>query len=292
MFQSTDQYHFIEGVLEDTLGQRPDVREFHFLYCGNFNLAAKVATAQGIFFVKWNEGDQDRMFESEAKSLNRLRETGILTIPQVHGYGKRSGGNYLMMDFIESGPAQPGYWVDFGEKLARLHRVTNDRHGLEFNNYIGALPQNNDWNPSGISFFVENRLKVQAGQALLEGKITGKLHDQFLRLCEKLPGLLPDEQPALLHGDLWSGNVMTGADGLVALVDPATYFGLREAELAFTTMFGGIDPAFYQTYYEAFPVAPGFQERIPLYNLYPLFVHVNLFGGGYLTAVERILRRY
>ncbi len=292
MFQSADQYQFLESVLFETLGFQPEVREFQFIYGGNFNLAAKVLTAEGSFFIKWNQGDHEGMFESEARSLNRLRDTGVITIPAVHGYGQRSDGSYLMMDFLESSPQIPNYWTDFGQKLAQLHQVTTEQHGLEFNNYIGALPQQNEWLDSGIDFFVENRLKVQAGRALYEGKLSNKLYDQFLKFCEKLPHLIPNEKPALLHGDLWSGNVMTGADGTVALVDPATYFGLREAELAFTTMFGGFDTSFYTSYYEAFPVEPGFNERIPLYNLYPLLVHVNLFAGGYLTAVERILRKY
>ncbi|PKK36556.1 ketosamine-3-kinase [Siphonobacter sp. SORGH_AS_0500] len=292
MFQSADQYQFLESVLLETLGFQPEVREFQFIYGGNFNLAAKVLTAEGSFFIKWNQGDHEGMFESEARSLNRLRQTDVLTIPAVHGYGQRSDGSYLMMDFLESSPQLSNYWMDFGQKLAQLHRVTTEKHGLEFNNYIGALPQQNEWMDSGIDFFVENRLKVQAGRALYEGKLSNKLYDQFLKFCEKLPNLIPNEKPALLHGDLWSGNVMTGADGAVALVDPATYFGLREAEIAFTTMFGGFDTSFYTSYYEAFPVEPGFNDRIPLYNLYPLLVHVNLFAGGYLTAVERILRKY
>ncbi|MFT4032348.1 MAG: fructosamine kinase family protein [Siphonobacter sp.] len=276
----------------ETLGIQPEVQDFQFLYGGNFNLAAKVTTNGHSYFIKWNQGDHEGMFESEARSLNRLRETKIISIPAIHGYGHRSDGAYLIMDYVESGPQRSDYWTNFGQQLAQLHRVSNDYHGLEFNNYIGALPQKNDWMESGISFFIENRLKIQAGRALYEGKISSKLHEQFLKFCEKLPNLIPEEKPALIHGDLWSGNVMTGADGAVVLVDPATYFGLREAEIAFTTMFGGFDASFYASYYEAFPVTPGFTERIPLYNLYPLLVHVNLFAGGYITAVERILRKY
>ncbi len=291
-FQNTAQLQFIESVLFDTLGHEADLQDFQFLYGGNFNLAVRVRTPEGAFFIKWNQGDHEGMFESEARSLNLLRDAHALTIPKVWNYGHKPEGAYLVMDFVAPAPQQPDYWADFGQRLATLHRHSRPTHGLDFDNYIGALPQKNESLENGVEFFVKNRLQVQVGRALYEGKIKPDLYERFQKLYEKLPGLLPNEVPALLHGDLWSGNVMTGADGRVVLVDPAAYYGLREAELAFTTMFGGFDASFYESYYEHFPVENGFTERIPLYNLYPLLVHVNLFGGGYLTAVERILRRF
>jgi fructosamine-3-kinase len=118
------------------------------------------------------------------------------------------------------------------------------------------------------------------------------LFDKFNRLYEVLPSLLPNEKPALLHGDLWSGNYLVDDQGSATLVDPAVYYGNREAEIAFTHLFGGFQPNFYQGYTEAMPLENSFQERVPLYNLYPLMVHVNLFGSGYLGAVERTLTRF
>ena len=291
-FQNTAQYQFIESALLSTFGREPEVQDFQFLYGGNFSLAARVVTPDGPFFVKWNQGDHEGMFESEAKSLQLLRAAGELHIPEVFGYGQKPEGSFLVMEFVASAHQKEDYWPDFGQRLAALHRHTAPRHGLDFDNYIGALPQKNSWLDKGVRFFVENRLLVQAGRALYEGKIKTDLYERLQNLYEKLPDLLPNEAPALLHGDLWSGNVMTGSDGLVSLVDPSSYYGLREAELAFTTMFGGFDASFYASYYEAFPVENGFTDRIPLYNLYPLLVHVNLFGGGYVTAVERIVRRF
>jgi fructosamine-3-kinase len=293
-FQNTAQLQFIESVLFDTLGHEAQLQDFQFLYGGNFNLAVRVQTPEGAFFIKWNRGESahEGMFESEARSLNLLRDAGALTIPKVWRYGQKPDGAYLVLDFVAAGPQRVEYWEDFGQRLATLHRHSHPTHGLHFDNYIGALPQKNEPMENGVQFFVKNRLLVQAGRALYEGRIQPDLYERLQKLGEKLPGLLPNEAPALLHGDLWSGNVMTGPDGRVVLVDPAAYYGLREAELAFTTMFGGFDPQFYASYYESFPVENGFTERIPLYNLYPLLVHVNLFGGGYLTAVERIVRRF
>jgi protein-ribulosamine 3-kinase len=292
MLQTTDQFQFLESVLFETFGRPVQMQDFQFLYCGNFNLAARVTTDLGTYFVKWNQGDHAGMFETEARGLDLLRAPGVLHIPVVHGYGERPGGAYLVLEFIQAGPPVPQYWADFGQRLAQLHRQTAPQHGLDFDNYIGALPQKNEYRDNGVLFFIENRLQVQAGRALYEGKITTALYEQLQAFFERLPGMLPDEAPALLHGDLWSGNVMTGTDGQVVLVDPSAHYGLRESELAFTTMFGGFDESFYAAYAEAFPLEPGFAERIPIYNLYPLLVHVNLFGGGYLTAVERVLRRF
>lgn len=292
MLQTTDQFQFLESALFETFGKPVVMRDFQFLYCGNFNLAARVETDLGTYFVKWNQGDHAGMFESEARGLDLLRGPAVLHIPTVHGAGERPGGAYLVLEFISAGMQSGEYWPDFGRKLAQLHHQTAPQHGLDFDNYIGALPQKNEWMPNGVQFFVENRLRIQAGRGLYEGKISTALFEQLQAFFERIPSLLPEEAPALLHGDLWSGNVMTGPEGRVVLVDPAAHYGLRESELAFTTMFGGFDESFYAAYAEAFPLEPGFAERIPIYNLYPLLVHVNLFGGGYLTAVERVLRRF
>jgi protein-ribulosamine 3-kinase len=293
MFQTQEKFQFIESILFDLLGHEPEVSDWQFFYGGNFNLAVRVKTPEGHFFVKWNNGEAEGMFEAEARGLELLRNTQVLNVPQVLGYGRKPEGDYLVLEFVESGPQQPTYWKDFGQKLAQLHtQHTHDYFGLGFNNYIGALAQNNRPMTDGIEFFVERRLKAQVGRAWYEHKISGHLKEQFEAFYEKLPQLIPNEKPALVHGDLWSGNVMTSSEGWVSLIDPSTHYGLREAELAFTTMFGGFDTAFYESYYHAAPLTPGFAERIPIYNLYPLLVHFNLFGGGYLPAIEKILRRF
>lgn len=291
-FQTQEQYQFIESILFENLGHHPEVLDFQFFYGGNFNLAVKVKVAEGDYFIKWNQGDHEGMFESEAKSLQTLRDKDVLSIPEVINYGKILDKEYLMIEFLTASYKQANYWQDFGQKLAKLHTHTHHSHGLDFNNYIGALRQNNEWMEDGVQFFIEKRLKVQAGLALYDRKISQELYDKFQVLFEKIPNLIPNEKPSLLHGDLWSGNVMTDNNGFVALVDPACYYGLREAELAFTTMFGGFEPEFYEAYHEVYPIENGFGDRIPLYNLYPLMVHVNLFGGGYLDAVEKILKKY
>jgi protein-ribulosamine 3-kinase len=224
--------------------------------------------------------------------MELIRETKTINVPKVYGYGKKPDGSYLMLDFVAESPRKINYWQNLGNKLADLHKFTNDYHGLHFNNYVGALAQNNEYMTDGIAFYIEKRLKVQVGRAMFENKIDSKLYDDFQKIYKILPNLLPNEKPALLHGDLWSGNLMVGADGHATLVDPSAYFGLREADIAFSTLFGGFNVGFYEAYNEAFPLEFDFKNRIDLYNLYPLLVHVNLFGGGYLDAVKKILKKY
>jgi protein-ribulosamine 3-kinase len=292
MFKTQEKFQFIESILFENFGHEPEILDWEFLYGGNFNLAVRVRIAEGHFFVKWNNGEHEGMFEAEARSLELLRSTNTIHVPRVVSFGRRPDGDYLLMEFVPSATQKPDYWTDFGAKLSALHANTHQYHGLSFNNYIGALPQNNRPMIDGIEFFVERRLRVQVGLALYERRIEANTKETFERLYEKLPSLIPNEKPALLHGDLWSGNVMTGSDGYVSLIDSSAYYGLREAELAFTTMFGGFDSSFYESYYASTPLEKGFGERISIYNLYPLMIHVNLFGGGYLNAVEKTLKRF
>jgi len=291
--QSQEQYQFIAQILSKHTGESTQIDDFQFFYGGNFNLAVRLRVKNTEYFIKWTQGDHQGLFEAEAKNLQMIHETGAIQVPQVLGVGQLEEKEYLMMECIESADKHANYWHDFGERLAHLHKNTSSLgHGLDYTNFIGAATQENSWQKDGVAFFIENRLNKQVDRALYDRKITPEIADNFQRLYEKLPDLLPHESPALIHGDLWAGNAMVNEKGLVTLVDPCCYYGLREAELAFTTMFGGFDTKFYEAYNATFPIEKGFHERIPLYNLYPLMVHVNLFGEGYLPAVNKILATY
>ena len=291
--QSQEQYQFIAQILSKHTGESTQIDDFQFFYGGNFNLAVRLRVKNTEYFIKWTQGDHQGLFEAEAKNLRMIHATGAIQVPQVLGVGQLDEKEYLMMECIESADKHANYWHDFGEKLAHLHKNTSSLgHGLDYTNFIGAATQENAWKKDGVDFFIENRLNKQVDRALYDRKITPELAEKFHGLYEKLPDLLPHEAPALIHGDLWSGNAMVNERGLVTLVDPCCYYGLREAELAFTTMFGGFDTKFYEAYHATFPIEKGFHERIPLYNLYPLMVHVNLFGEGYLPAVNKILASY
>ena len=296
-FWGDEQFSFFENILFSVLGQPVDVIETQFLSGGDINTAAQVFSSAGIFFIKWNYTEANAtelpgMFESEAWGLDLLRPACAFQIPQVIGYGHHHGKSYLILEYIDVGKPTKTYWETLGQKLATLHAHTQPQFGLTFDNYIGSLAQTNKLTGNGFDFFFDHRLLPQAGLALYKGLLPKQAYDALFRLRHQLPNIIPNEQPALLHGDLWSGNVLINESGLPALIDPAVYYGFREAELAFTKLFAGFDERFYDAYDEAFPLQSGFNERVAIYNLYPLLVHVNLFGSGYVSGVERILKQF
>lgn len=286
-------HHFFEAILEESLRKPVKVLDTTFAAGGCINNTLKLKTTQGDFFLKWQSGIADDMFEKEAQGLKILAETKAIKIPEVVSYGKLDGKNYLLMEHIPSDLPESGYWKKFGTALAEMHRNnSSDKYGLDHDNYIGKLPQPNDFNDSWIEFFIKQRLEFQLKLAVQNRLVDSRFVHRYRSFYEKLANLLPIDQPALLHGDMWSGNVMVGPEGRVCLIDPAVYFGHREIELAFTQMFGGFDNEFYSAYHEAYPLQPGFNERVGIYNIYPHMVHVNLFGTSYLSGVESVLRRY
>lgn len=312
MFWGNEQAEFFETILFQHLGEPVEVLDTQFLNGGDVNTAARVFTPLGTFFVKWNQAnlsgtgrqqidasmpDGDQLFAVEARGLALLREVNAIRVPAEVGHGRQGDQAYLILEYLESDAdglpgAPPAYWATLGQQLAELHAHTQLQFGLDHDNFIGTLLQRNTLTVNGCDFFFEQRLLPQAGLALYNGLLPKSQYDALFRLRDVLPDLLPAERPALLHGDLWTGNVLITEAGQPAVVDPAVHYGLREAELAFTNLFGGFDPLFYQAYDELFPLEPGFADRIPIYNLYPLLVHVNLFGSGYVPGVERILSRF
>ncbi len=288
----TEDSGFFESALFQSLGKRVVVKASRFVSGGCINHTLKLETDMGPYFLKWNDDADDNMFEKESSGLQLLARQNVINLPTVLGRGKADGKNFLLLSYIHKHPPASNFWQTFGQSLAHLHRVSSPTFGLSHNNYIGRLPQNNEERDSWIDFFIEKRLEVQLGLAIYNGLVDQDFAKKFRLIYAQLPGLLPDEPPALLHGDLWSGNFMVGDQGLPFVYDPAVYFGHREIELAFTRLFGGFDRTFYQSYHEAFPLEAGFEQRIEIYNLYPLLVHVNLFGSSYLSGINQTLRRF
>jgi fructosamine-3-kinase len=269
------------------------VKAFHPASGGCINHGGELVTTEGSYFLKWNDCERyPQMFEKESKGLRLLKAANCMDVPEVVHVGEAADLQFIIMSFVKSGRRAKNYWLLLGEQLANLHRNTNTHFGLDHDNYIGSLIQKNQRKENWIEFFIQYRLEAQLALAEGNKKITSDIRKQFELLYKKLPDLFPQEKPALLHGDLWSGNVMINERGEPTLIDPAVYYGHREAELAFTQLFGGFEPEFYQAYHEAFPIGKGFDSRANLYNLYPLLVHVNLFGGGYLQQVLSILRKH
>jgi protein-ribulosamine 3-kinase len=292
MFKSSGN-HFFESILEDALGKPVKVKGTQFKSGGCINNALKLNTSEGDYFLKWQSGIPEDMFGKEARGLELLQSAHAMNIPEVIAFGKMDGKHYLLMENIDSAPPKADYWSQFGISLAEMHKSNSaEKYGLDHDNYIGKLPQPNDFQDNWIVFFIENRLEFQLKLAVKNGLVDSEFVNRYRKFYDYLAGLLPVDQPALLHGDMWSGNVMVGADGYVCLIDPAVYYGHREIELAFTKMFGGFGQEFYHAYDEVYSLEPGFDERVDIYNIYPNMVHVNLFGTSYLSGVESVLRRY
>ena len=291
-FSNADNISFFERVLFIATGQNLTVDEYTFTGGGCINQSIKITAGSDTFFLKWNESDAEDMFACEARGLHLLQQNSRFKVPEVLGRGKIYDKHFLLLEFLSATAENAAFTRNFGQYLAEMHGQSTTAFGLDHHNYIGTLPQINDWQSSAAAFFIECRLKPMAGRAFYEEKLTLDEYKRFDTLYQQLPNLLPDEPPALLHGDLWSGNIMPVAGSTPALFDPAVAYGLRESELAFTQLFGGIDYAFMHTYQEVFPLQPGFEERIALYNLYPLLVHLILFGEGYKTTILSTLKRF
>lgn len=283
----------VTALLQQKVSGSAQLKNFTPASGGCINHGGRITTSAGDYFLKWNDARRfPAMFEAEAKGLELLRAPGVITIPEVLGAGERGSYQFMVMSFVEQQGRSARYWHMLGERLASLHRVTHSSFGLDHDNYIGSLRQWNKPHASWIDFFIGQRLRVQLALALKDGLLDSGSLLKFEALFKQLPDLLPSEGPSLLHGDLWSGNLITDGKGEPCLIDPAVYFGHREADLAMTQLFGGFDDAFLDSYHHSFPLTPGFRERFDLYNLYPLLVHVNLFGGSYAGQVNSILKKF
>lgn len=284
---------FVQHIINETIDEQPKVIGISPVSGGCIHNAQKVTTVKGNFFIKMNQASDLNMFKTEYSGLELLASAGEINVPESIACGVRDGQAYLLLNFIDSSARKSSFWNDFGLALANLHKNhCNDRYGLSYNNYIGRLDQFNEFSEDWISFFIEQRLEAQLKLAFDNGYIDRTYLTNCTRFYQKLPELLPVEPPSLLHGDLWSGNFMTGEEGQPVIIDPAVYYGHREIELSFTQMFGGFDRQFYRSYMEAYPLQPGFESRVEIYNMYPHLVHVNLFGPSYLGGVTPVIRRY
>lgn len=281
------------NLLVEKLGQSIDRVDFKPTSGGCINNGGQLITSAGNFFIKYNDdATYPEMFKKEAKGLTILKDVNAIRIPEVIGHGKAAGQAFLILEFIQSASVIDQMSELFGEELAAIHKHTTAQFGLDHHNYIGSLLQFNSRHDDFITFFIEERLEKQLTLGF-DKRLIGKAHvKNFQKLYNKLEEMIPVEKPALLHGDLWSGNYMLDEQGKACLIDPAVCYGHRESELSFTKMFGGFEKAFYSSYYEAFPLEPGFEERVDIYNLYPLLVHLNLFGRRYLGQIETILKRF
>ncbi len=250
---------------------------------GCINNTSKILTNEGSYFLKWNIDCDKNMFDLEKKGLEMLASSQSIQTPKIISIGSE----HLLMDFIETVSFNTSSWEEAGRAIAELHQISSKSFGLDYNNFIGTLIQDNKRKDMWVDFYINQRIYPH----LLSGNFplsTISLFEKFFINVEKF---FPEEDPSLLHGDFWQGNFLMSTDGIF-LIDPAIYFGFREMDIAMTKLFGGFNNRFYEAYNEYFPLADGWEERVDICNLYPLLVHANLFGGSYHSQLISIVKRF
>lgn len=286
----------IESAAREALGD-PSLRVQRLVSTGGgcISHASRVETSQGDLFVKWNDDDHAPadLFLREADGLRAVASAGSgLAIPRVFGAWEPTTEHpaMILMEYLAPAPAPDE--AALGRGLAALHRRSAPRYGFAVASYCGATRQDNDWTSTWPDFFREHRLSALLRRIEQKRGLAAAERRVYERVFERLAGLLAhDTTPSLIHGDLWSGNVLYTVRG-AGLIDPACSYADREMELGITTLFGGFGDRFWRAYDDTWPLPPDWRERNPLYQLYHLLNHHYLFGGHYGAEALSVARRY
>ncbi|MCF7821505.1 MAG: fructosamine kinase family protein [Mariprofundaceae bacterium] len=293
LFQSSPEPAWVElsRSLAEARGPGAGIINRQSIGGGSINSAFRTDTREGVsYFVKLNREALLPMFEAEAEGLQELRKANAIRVPEPVLAGAGQGYAWIVTEFITFGRGSAQSQETFGRQFAEMHRQAADRFGWHRDNTIGSTPQINQWDDHWISFYRDQRLRVQLDLAAANG-FRGSLQEKGERLMVSLDRFFASYMPvpSLLHGDLWGGNQGVDDAGNPVIFDPAVYYGDREADLAMTGLFGGFSTAFYDAYNEVWPLDEGYQTRKTLYNLYHILNHANLFGGGYAMQAESMM---
>lgn len=285
----------VEAALSNRAARSVEILDTEPVTGGCIHQTVRLSTdLREDFFLKWAQDPESDVFAAEADGLRALRESTDLTVPAVVAHSDAEEiPAWLLLEYVPPGSPAPDYAERLGEALAEFHEAREGPCGWHRSNYIGSLPQANTTTDDWPAFWWSERLEPQLALARARGRLATLDRDWDV-LASRLPTLLAgavEDGRAILHGDLWSGNVYPGPDGAPVLVDPAVYRGHREVDLAMTELFGGFPEGFYAAYNDRRPLTDGYKKfRRPVYQLYPLLVHLNLFGGAYLNGVKAALR--
>lgn len=288
---------FLEAALERALGAtNVRIERAASAPGGCIHQSRRIETSVGEFFAKWNTGGPKDIFLREAEGLEQLRSADSeIVVPRVIAAGTPSDGDpaFLILEYLR--PAGRGAASDdekLGRGLAAIHRSRAERFGFATPTYCGLTLQDNRSCDSWVDFYRERRLRPLVGSLDEQGQISAADRRSYELLMDGLAELLPrGATPSLIHGDLWSGNVLWTSRG-PAVVDPACAYADREMEFGITTLFGGLSKRAFSAYEEAWPMESGWRERNPLYQLYHLMNHAVLFGGSYAGEARRLILRY
>jgi len=281
---STELKNKILIFFSDNFNEFKEVKSICNISGGCINDSYKIETNFGLFFLKYNPDPPRDFFKKEAMNLSLIMQSNTVMTPKVMAYNNE----FIVLDFIEQNPIQGiSFWEKFGESLADMHRVSNSYFGLDYNNYIGTYNQNNNKHQNWVDFYINERLIP----LIKANDLDVGLLRSFDNLFAIMNDIFVDEPPSLIHGDFWNGNFIINGD-LPFVFDPAIYFGSREMDISMSKLFGGFNERFYDAYNECFPLQYNWEERLDIYNLYPLLVHLKLFGRTYYSQIRNILNRY
>lgn len=285
-----DFLQLIENKINKQLSESIKILNYRKLHGGSVNFSYQLTTTKESLFVKINHRKTfPLMFQKEIDGLNSIRS--FFAVPNIICQGEYLDFSFLVLEFIDSSNSNKKYWEKFGEQLALMHQSSSKLFGYKEDNYNGSLKQVNAAHATWSDFFVENRLRVQCKMARDNQVIDNAFVNEFEKIYPKVSTIFPIEKPSLLHGDLWSGNYIIGESSTPYLIDPAVYYGHREMDIAMSLLFGGFDKQLYEIYELHFPLEKGWQKRVDIANIYPLMVHVNLFGSNYAQRVKTVIKR-
>ncbi len=256
---------------------------------GDINEVYLLDTDINKLVIKINDASRfPGMFQAEAIGLQELKKSNTFTTPQTLYVRTFKNSAFLILEYIDASKPAKDFWETFGEQLAALHKNSKPFFGFENDNYIGSLPQYNSKVNVASEFFITQRLEQQFMIAHQKGFSFSSLN----RFYENITREIPSEASSLIHGDLWSGNYIIDNNGLPCLIDPAVAYAPREMDIAMMHLFGGFEKKVFEVYNEIFPLEIGWKDRIPIFQLYYLLVHLNLFGNSYYKGVKNIVDRY
>ena len=259
--------------------------------CIAYTRLIRTESGKEYFLKTGNYGD---VFVKEAHGLKELARPEAIRIPEVIAATE----DFILMEYIRPGVKHPDFFESFGRRLARQHRFCSGQFGFYEDNYIGKtlqpnVPEGNEATEWPV-FYLQKRLLFQFRLAEKNGYITSGVRRSFSKLESKIAAILKgsEEEPCLLHGDLWNGNFICDEQGNAVMIDPAVYYGHREADLAMTRLFGGFPPVFYHAYQQEYPLKNGWEYRDNIYRLYHVLNHLNMFGTGYLSETKYLISGY
>lgn len=259
---------------------------------GSINEAYVAQTEQGSYFIKYHRSAPERFFTLEAKGLQLIKSTNTIDVPEVINYSDEKGKAFLVLEWV-SGSKHTQTDKRLGERLAALHQTKGKKHGFHEPTFIGTLQQPNGYYTRWLEYYRDRRLSSQLRLGIENNHIRGKRRSKLEKLLSQLDRWIPNNiSPSHLHGDLWGGNWIVGQNGVPFLIDPSFLYGDRHFDLAFTEVFGGFSEAFYQAYEACYPTDRYYEDCKPLYQLYYLLVHLNLFGEIYGSDVDKIVNYY